>query len=346
MTTSARVDSIDSIKEFRAYLTKFQESASLALGDADSDIGRTERWLEGEQQNYWASQIRKRQETLSRAEDALRQKTIFKDSTGATPSAVDEQKAVQIAKKNLADAQIKFNNVKQWTRRLLKEATLYRGGVARFSNSVSAGVPAAIAQLGATIEMLEKYIGLGPAGVAEEGEMSGAAAAGGEGGRGTMARGAETVEAPRKGEAEIDPAGIRARVASVETLAAAEPLAGPVALGCGLVSGEHQAAAAALASEAAPAEGRSIAVAQSAATAKRLYMLRMPAESAISWCIGPVDGGGSEGYNKASVADLSVGRPDLADLLKLPVGSLVVLDDGGLVAIYNTSNDNILHSSR
>jgi len=345
MTTSARVESVDSIKEFRAYLAKFQESASLAMGDADSDVGQTERWLEGEQQSYWSGQIRKRQEALSRAEDALRQKTLFKDSTGSRPSAVDEQKAVMIAKKNLADAQAKFNNVKRWTRQLQKEAILYRGGVARFSNSVSAGVPAAIAQLAATIEMLEKYLGLAAA-VTEEGEMAGAAGVGGEAGRGSMARGAETVEAPRKGEAEIDPAAIRASVGSAEKMAAAEPVAGPVALGCGLVSAEQQAAAAALASEPAPAEGGTIAVAQSAVTAKRLYMLRMPEGSAISWCIGPVEGGGSEVYNKAPAANLLLGRPDLADLLKLPVGSLVVLDDGGLVAIYNTSNDNMLHSSR
>ena len=76
MSTAARVDSIDAIKEFRVYMTKFQELATMALGDADSDIQRIQSWLEGEQQTYWTGQIRKRQEIVSRAEEAFRQKRI------------------------------------------------------------------------------------------------------------------------------------------------------------------------------------------------------------------------------------------------------------------------------
>jgi hypothetical protein len=165
MSTSARVDSIDSIKDFRVYLLKFQEMANLALGDAESDINRTMTWLEGEQTNYWMSQIRERQELLARAEEALRSKRLYKDVTGSMQPAVEEQKAVTTAKNNLHIAEQKLANVKASIKKLQKEMTTYRGKVANFSNLVNAGVLQAIAQLGGTIEMLGKYasISLTPA---------------------------------------------------------------------------------------------------------------------------------------------------------------------------------------
>jgi len=60
MSDTARVESTDAIKDFRVHLTKFQEMAGRALGDADSDINKTVRWLEGEGLNFWTSTIRKR----------------------------------------------------------------------------------------------------------------------------------------------------------------------------------------------------------------------------------------------------------------------------------------------
>src|SRR5579862_8768168 len=118
MSTGAKVTSIDAVKEFRIALIKFQESATMALGDCDSDVNRTTSWLEGSQLNYWTSQIRKRQEILAEAEDKLRFKKLYKDATGRRPSAVEEQKAVDLAKKRLAEAHEKFSQTKSWIRRM------------------------------------------------------------------------------------------------------------------------------------------------------------------------------------------------------------------------------------
>src|SRR5271170_3135280 len=130
MSGSARVESVDVIKEFRVYLAKFKDMAGRALGDADSDVNRMARWLEGEGLNYWTSTIRKRQEELAKAEEALRFKRLYKDASGSTASGVEEMKKVKIAKDRLAQAQEKLNNVKRWTKELQKQMTLYRGGVA------------------------------------------------------------------------------------------------------------------------------------------------------------------------------------------------------------------------
>ena len=63
----AQVESLDALKTFRAALFKFAESIGVAIGDAESEMHARSTWLEVEQNTYWQSQIRKRQEALANA---------------------------------------------------------------------------------------------------------------------------------------------------------------------------------------------------------------------------------------------------------------------------------------
>ncbi|MGA3068204.1 MAG: hypothetical protein ABSF29_15275 [Tepidisphaeraceae bacterium] len=339
MSTSARVDSIDSIKEFRVYLTKFQEMATIALGDADSEMARVQNWLEGEQDNYWSGQIRKRQELVSRAEEAYRGKKLFKDATGTTASAIEEQKALQVAKKNLAEAQQKLNNVRQWNRKLQKEIVLYRGGVAAFSNAVSAGIPSAIAHLGATIESLEKYIGIAAAAASDVGGEA-ASVAGMESGRGSMARAPDTKPAAKE-EAAVDPKALRETVPRENSVGEPVPLA-LVNLICGSVKPEQRQAAATLPAGEAAGDDETVILSAAAAWAERVFMVRMGPPGIFTWFVGAVDAAGDTVYNKALIGQVRAARPDLGELLNLPAGSLLIFDRDGLSGVYNSSNENVL----
>lgn len=157
MSEGARIDDIDAIKTFRVQLAKFAEAANLAMDDAQSEINRTLNWLEGEQTSFWNAQIRKRQELLAKAQQALRDKTLYKDVSGRPPSAVEEHKAVAVAKRNLAEAEQKMANTKSWCRRFPKEIAMYHGGVKPFANTVAGGIPAALAQLTNSVILLERY---------------------------------------------------------------------------------------------------------------------------------------------------------------------------------------------
>src|SRR6059058_4974910 len=95
----ARVESTDAIRAFRHALLKFAELANSALTDAEADAGHTLMWLETEQRTYWTNNVRKASELVSRCQDAVRQKKIFKDSSGRPQSAVDEEKALAKAKR-------------------------------------------------------------------------------------------------------------------------------------------------------------------------------------------------------------------------------------------------------
>ena len=58
MSEGARVESIDALRNFKRALQKFAEAASVALGDAESEIQRTQIWLETEQRSHWNNQAR------------------------------------------------------------------------------------------------------------------------------------------------------------------------------------------------------------------------------------------------------------------------------------------------
>ncbi len=339
MSTGARVESIDAIKEFRVYLTKFKENAGLALGDADSDLNKVQAWLEGEAQNYWTGQIRKRQELVSRCEEAYRQKRIYKDSSGSMASAVDEQKALANAKKSLTEAQEKLKNVQGWSRKLQKEMVLYRGGVARFSNDVSAGIPHAIAQLGAMIEMLEKYVSIAVGEVGEGGAEGAVAGVGGESGGARMSRSPD--EMPVAEAKPFDVAALREALPKDEALGEPVPL-GLVTLGVGEVKPEQRSRSAGLLVDEGAGDGETVILTGESAWADRIFMARMADGRKFAWFVGSVDAPGDTVYNKSTVSQLEAGRPDIAELLKLPAETVLIFDGSGLAGVYNSSNENIL----
>jgi hypothetical protein len=342
--STAHVESIDAIREFRVQLTKFQEMGNRALSDADSDVNRMTRWLEGEGLNHWTSAIRKRQEAVAKAEEAVRFKRLYKDSSGSVQSAVEELKVLKIAKDRLNEAQEKLSNVKKWTRELQKQATMYRGAVSRFAGDIAQGAPEAVAHLGALLEQLDKYMDI----TAESGTEPATAGAGAGGadveqGGASMARAADEAGGPRKGK--LDPAALRAAIPGDQAIFAAKPVeeAGPVQLGCGLIDSAQAGEVAKAATNAAPGDEERIVVAQGMIGAQRVFLARLDS-AGIGWYLGPVEGQDSGVYNTVKVGELRAGRPDLVELLRLPVGFLAVVGPGGLEAIFNPKDENVIQS--
>src|SRR5689334_3465597 len=203
MAEGARVDSIEVLRRFRAALWKFAESANLALGDAESELQRTLVWLETEQQTYWNHQVRQRTEAVTAAKDKVRQKKLFKDSSGRVQSAVDEEKALAVAQRKLEEAQHKLEATRKWARRLQRELHNYKGGVQPLATVVAVDVPAAVSTLDKLSGALDKYVAAEPAlaGSTTEAAPAGAGVFGGEGGP-SMGRGETAAMEP---PAELPP---------------------------------------------------------------------------------------------------------------------------------------------
>jgi hypothetical protein len=196
MAGQVRVEDFEVFRLFRGALLKFAQAADQALASADSHIARTRFWLESEQASHWQGQLRARMEAVAAARDAVRQKKLYKDSTGRTPSAVEEEKTLARCVAAVEQAHAKIEAVRKWLPRLEKANDLYRGGVSRLGAAVSADVPKAVALLDRLVASLEEYVQI------EAPSATMAEASPASGGAVSVSRGAEAEAAPTDGNAQ------------------------------------------------------------------------------------------------------------------------------------------------
>jgi hypothetical protein len=332
MGEAARVDSVDVLKEFKIALWKFQEAATVALGDAESEMHRVLLWLETEQDSHWQHQIRKREELVGRCKEAVRMKKIFKDATGRQQSAIEEEKALKIAMRNLEEAQRKLAMVRKWARQLPKEIEMYKGGVQRFATTVQSDIPVAAGHLDKLAQKLDAYISLQSAAGGEwagTGE-GGASASGGA----SMARGVAGVSSV----GEDDLARLLAQVPTPDARAAA-PLGSELKLGVPTIPREqHAPGMLPVTPRALPETTRRIFVATGIRDAGKIFLNRHPEPASAQdgeWSIQPAVATEGLQWEAITLADALQARPDLADLLGLPRGFSVIIDAAGICEVLD-----------
>ncbi len=347
MSDTARVGSIEAIKEFRVRLMKFAEVCGAVLADAESEVGRTVRWVEVEQQTFWEGQIRKRATDLARAEEALRHKTLYKQFDGTRQSAVDELKAVEKAKSRLREAHEKLDACRKWSKRLDKESFSFRGATQRFSTILSSEVPAAAAMLTNMLIALEAYAAAHPAG--EPGSEYDAQAAGFAmaAGAGPMSRAAPSESTPPRTEPESilqRPPIPSPEIRAATSLADAH---NPPWL-TAVLDEETRHRLAALVANAADLGPEEWIVAAAEARAESLICFERVVPATVGdtgWCVGPIAGPADPHWQAVRGADFLAARPDLRELLRLPVGYAVLVGAGGVMAVFNPQGQDIWSSA-
>lgn len=158
--SQANVDDLDIFRYMKTGLIKFRQVAETAMINAEAQGARVLHWLEGEQLSAWQTQVRKRQELVSRCRDAVRQKKVFKDSTGRTPSAHQEEKELKVALAALAEAEQRLAATKKAIPALQKELEVFRGGIQGLGSALAADLPRAIAMLERLSLTLTDYVNL------------------------------------------------------------------------------------------------------------------------------------------------------------------------------------------
>lgn len=343
MSDTARVGSIEAIKEFRVRLVKFAEICGAVLADSEGEVSRTIRWVETEQQTFWTGQIRKRAVDLARAEENLRNKTLYKQFDGTRQSAVDEQKAVDKAKVRMREANEKLEACKKWSKRLEKESFVFRGAVQRFSTILSSEVPNAASDLTNMILALDAYAAMHPVGESGseyDAEIAGAAMAGaGPMSRAAPGPGAAAEKAAPESILQRPPAPgseIRAAAPLVEAASPAWELA--------TLDDESRGKLAAIGGVPRPVGAGTRLVTALEARGESLIAFERLDPAAVGdsgWCVGPITPASDAHWQAVRVADLLEARPDLAELLTLPVGYAVLLGAGGVMAVFDKQGKDV-----
>jgi hypothetical protein len=165
MTRTARVTSIETVRDFRAHLIEFGTKARDTLSAIEMQIRRTVDWL-GERQKYWHHEIKVRQEEVTRAKIELEQrKNMGKDGRG--PGTADHEKYLRKAQARLKEAEDKVASCKRWQPLLEHAVREYHGPARGLSGALETDLVQALALLERKLTALESYLALAPPSVGE-----------------------------------------------------------------------------------------------------------------------------------------------------------------------------------
>ncbi len=163
MADSAKVSSLDAIRDFKVAVVGFAEEATVALSEATSDAQRGVWYITNECKSHWQRELKKRTEKLNQAKAELFKKQMETNDTRT--SAVVERKHVARCEAAVTQAEEKLRAIKRWTTELERQFMIFKAGVQGISNIVAGDLPNAAARMQRMILALEKYIQLqAPAG--------------------------------------------------------------------------------------------------------------------------------------------------------------------------------------
>jgi hypothetical protein len=334
----AKVGSVDTLRELRSHLCTFAHIAGSSLEEANSDIQRTLIWLKQDRYRYWKVEARKRQEQYGRAKLELKRKQDLETSPlGGTYSFIDEKKAVAVAQRAWEEAEQKLQNIQRWVPQLEREAFAFQGISQGLMELVDVEVPNSCALLDRMIDSLEAYLKLAPEAAAPD-SGTGSLAEGMTEGEGisSMTRSIDSLQS----KPEIDFVKLRKMVLFGDMrkdLPLEETV--PTWLGARMGIDVHNAIKAM--GKEVPREkvsGDAKVVIADLVEASGPYFL-VHGEAAelgdSGWYISAVKEGKKTGHRAVRVGKLLQQRSDLEEILRLPMGTLVVIEDDSIRAIVD-----------
>jgi hypothetical protein len=159
--STARVTSVEAIRDFRGTYLVFCDEAKQSLETADAEARRMKDWISYQAQ-FWKKAIRECEEKLSQAKNALFRKELQKTAAGRTPDVIEEKKAVARAKEALEHAQRKLANCKRWEIEFDKAIGEYEGPARQLAGEVEGEPPRAVSHLDRVLDSLDAYMAVAP----------------------------------------------------------------------------------------------------------------------------------------------------------------------------------------
>ncbi len=163
MGASANILSIQALEDLKAALGRFGGEVQESLTAAAQEIQRTLDWLI-ERHNHWQAEVRRRQEIVARARQALaacQESGHYDPNTGRShvPDCSAQQNALFQAQERLREVEAELRNVQRWTRQMQQAVTDYQRQGQRFAVLLNNDLPKAQAFLGRKRDDLERYRG-------------------------------------------------------------------------------------------------------------------------------------------------------------------------------------------
>lgn len=156
MSTSANVQSLESIEAVRRAMLLFDEQVADALTELSAEMRRMLDWLEHDRPRYWKTQVRKAHDQVHEAQQALHRCLMF-PIAGERPSCYEERMELKKAQARLAYCEQKEERVRHWQRAVQHELFEYEGRISQLVRLVEVDMPQALGVLTQIVRRLEEY---------------------------------------------------------------------------------------------------------------------------------------------------------------------------------------------
>ncbi len=156
MGPSARVTSMEALKEFRASLCRFGHDAKEAVCATELEIRHILDWLEAKHKE-WQKEVRLREEEVARAKAELIQRQ-YGQQEGRGPGTTDQEIALERAVRRLREAEAKVEKTRQWQNLLPRAVAEYEGPARQLMGMLDADLVRGIAILDQKIDSLDGYL--------------------------------------------------------------------------------------------------------------------------------------------------------------------------------------------
>jgi hypothetical protein len=161
MADSAKVLSVDALKQFRIALITFVEEARNALGGVDMELRRTRDWIERDQLSYWQTQVKRRHERMMNARTELFRRQISQQGSEAK-SDTEQKEALREAQRRLRVAEEKVEIVKRLIPFFHHAMAEYVSHATPLADHLSGGLERSLATLQRMITSIEEYLAIAP----------------------------------------------------------------------------------------------------------------------------------------------------------------------------------------
>ncbi len=161
MAQSAKVLSVQALKDFKLSMINFVEEARNALSGVDMELKRMRDWLERDQLSYWQMQVKRRHEAMMMARTELHRRKISQQGSDAV-SDTEQKEALREAQRKLHKAEEQVQIVKKLIPIFHQAMADYVSHATPLADHLSGGIDKSLHGLEKMIGALEAYLALAP----------------------------------------------------------------------------------------------------------------------------------------------------------------------------------------
>ena len=161
MAQTAKVLSIQALKDFRLSLINFVEESRNALSGVDMELKRMRDWLERDQLSYWQMQVKRRHEAMMMARTELHRRKISQQGSDAV-SDTEQKEALREAQRRLHMAEEKVEIVKKLIPIFHHAVSDYVSHATPMADHLSGGIDKSLGSLEKMVQALEAYLATAP----------------------------------------------------------------------------------------------------------------------------------------------------------------------------------------